>query len=81
MHISKFQIANYKSFQESGEIVLKPGFNVLTGQNSAGKTALLEALTLQFTPTPHISDRTLPFRGAQHICKLLHGLCGMSACC
>src|SRR5580698_4471648 len=64
MVISKFQIANYKSYRDSGEIEFKPGFNVLTGQNSAGKTALLDALTLQFSPTPHISDRTVPFRGA-----------------
>jgi predicted ATPase len=64
MHISKFQITNYKSYRDSGEIELQPGFNILTGQNSAGKTALLEALTLQFTPTPHVSDRTVPFRGA-----------------
>jgi recombinational DNA repair ATPase RecF len=39
MHISKFQITNYKSYRESGEIELKTGFNILTGQNSAGKTA------------------------------------------
>jgi hypothetical protein len=64
MHINKFQIGNYKSYRDSGEIEFKPGFNILTGQNSAGKTALLEALTLQFPPTPHISDRTVPFRGA-----------------
>src|SRR5260370_1638867 len=64
MHISKFQITNYKSYRDSGEIELEPGFNILTGQNSAGKTALREALTLQFTPTPHVSDRTVPFRGA-----------------
>jgi recombinational DNA repair ATPase RecF len=67
MHISKFQIVNYKSYEDSGEIEFKPGFNILTGQNSAGKTALLEALTLQFTGTPHISDRTVPFRGLADI--------------
>jgi predicted ATPase len=65
MYISKFQITNYKSYRDSGEVEFKPGFNILTGQNSAGKTALLEGLTLQFTPAPHISDRTVPFRGAQ----------------
>jgi hypothetical protein len=64
MHISKFQIVNYKSYRDSGEVEFKPGFNILTGQNSAGKTALLEALTLRFAPTPHISDQTVPFRGA-----------------
>jgi recombinational DNA repair ATPase RecF len=45
MYISKFQVINYKSYRESGDVEFKPGFNILTGQNSAGKTALLEALT------------------------------------
>jgi predicted ATPase len=65
MYISKFQITNYKSYFDSGEIELKPGFNILTGQNSAGKTALLEALTTQFVGAPHISETTVPHRGAQ----------------
>jgi predicted ATPase len=65
MYISKFHIDNYKSYRESGEIAFKPGFNILTGQNSAGKTALLEALTLQFTPKPHISNETVPSRTAK----------------
>lgn len=64
MYIGKFQIANYKCYLDSGEVEFKPGFNILTGQNSAGKTALLEALTLQFSATPHVSDATVPFRGA-----------------
>ncbi len=40
MWITKFQVTNFKSFLDSGEIALKQGFNVITGQNSAGKTAL-----------------------------------------
>jgi len=48
MYISKFQVLNYKSYRDSTEIELKRGFNILTGQNSAGKTALLEALSLDF---------------------------------
>jgi len=63
MYISKFRVSNYKSFLDSGEVEFKPGFNVITGQNSAGKTALLEALTLQLTPKPHRSVRTMPVPG------------------
>src|ERR1700722_14939796 len=64
MYISKFQVLNYKSYLDSTEIELRRGFNILTGQNSAGKTALLEALALDFRPIPHRSDATVPFRGA-----------------
>jgi hypothetical protein len=64
MHISKFQVSNYKSFLDSGEVEFKPGFNIITGQNSAGKTALLEALTLQLEAKPHRSVRTMPAPGA-----------------
>ena len=48
MYISKFQILNFKSYRDSTEIEFKPGFNIITGKNNAGKTALLEALTLRF---------------------------------
>src|SRR3982074_3493699 len=64
MYISKFQVLNYKSYRDSTEIELKRGFNILTGQNSAGKTALLEALALDFKAAPQVSDATVPFRGA-----------------
>jgi predicted ATP-dependent endonuclease of OLD family len=60
MLISKIQILNYKSFRDSGWIEFQPGINIITGQNSAGKTALLEALALDFQNIPHKSIRTLP---------------------
>ena len=63
MYISKFQVTNFKSYRDSTEIELKPGFNVVTGQNSAGKTALLEALTLKFSASPNRSLRTIPVPG------------------
>jgi recombinational DNA repair ATPase RecF len=64
MHISKFQVLNFKSYRDSNEIELKPGFNIITGQNSAGKTALLEAMTLRYTASPHRSLRTVPAPGS-----------------
>jgi len=62
MYISKFKIANYKSFLESPELEFTPGFNIISGQNNSGKTALLEALGLQFFGIPHRSLKTLPAR-------------------
>ncbi len=46
---------NYKSFIDSKVISFSTGFNVIVGQNNVGKTALLEALGLQFTANPHKS--------------------------
>lgn len=63
MHISKLQVFNYKSYRDSTEIELKPGFNIITGQNSSGKTALLEALTFRILLNPHRSIRTIPVVG------------------
>jgi energy-coupling factor transporter ATP-binding protein EcfA2 len=63
MYISKFQVLNFKSYRDSNEILFKPGFNIITGQNSAGKTALLEAMTLQFVASPHRSLSTVPTPG------------------
>jgi predicted ATPase len=62
MYISNFEITNYKSYREPAALKLGQGFNIITGQNSAGKTALLEALTLQIGHNPHRSLRTMPTR-------------------
>ncbi|HEY9807914.1 MAG TPA: AAA family ATPase [Halomicronema sp.] len=64
MLISSIQILNYKSFRDSGVIEFRPGINIITGQNSAGKTALLEAITLDFQNVPHKSISTLPTRSS-----------------
>jgi predicted ATPase len=63
MYISRFELRNYKSFDEPSPLVLKPGFNIITGQNNAGKTALLGALSLNFDASPHRSERTVPTPG------------------
>ena len=64
MYLSRIQVINYKSFMDSGSIDLNPGINIITGQNSAGKTALLEAVSLKFNNTPHRSLMTLKSREA-----------------
>jgi recombinational DNA repair ATPase RecF len=45
MLINEFQIVNYKSYRDTGAILLSTGFNVFIGKNNGGKTALLEALS------------------------------------
>lgn len=55
MRISSFRIKNYKSFWDSEEVKFSSGFNILVGQNNVGKTALLEALALNFMGKPHKS--------------------------
>lgn len=60
MRISSFIIGNYKSFRDPQKLEFAPGFNVLVGQNNVGKTALLEALTLNFQGKPHKSILSIP---------------------
>lgn len=57
MYISKVRLRRYKSFRDSGQINFKPGINIIVGQNNAGKTALLEGISLKFKNTPHKSLR------------------------
>src|SRR6185437_15384483 len=58
MHIRQFRIRNYKSFDDSGAVSLSQGFNIFVGKNNAGKTALLEALSLfPVGNKPHLSSR------------------------
>jgi predicted ATPase len=60
MYIASFRIVNYKSFRDSPEIALTPGFNVIVGQNNVGKSALVEALSLRAGHKPHRSLTTAP---------------------
>src|ERR1700727_2057845 len=63
MRIRKFSARNYKSILQVGPFDLTDGFNIITGQNAAGKTALLELLSLQFAAKPHRSVKTVPNKG------------------
>jgi len=62
MFISRFQVCNYKSLREPAPLELTQGFNIISGQNHSGKTALLEALGLNFVGNPHKSMKTVPAR-------------------
>ena len=63
MYITHFEISNYKSYRDPAAIDFRPGFNVITGQNNAGKTSLLEGLTLVFGAVPHRSLESVPVPG------------------
>ena len=52
MYISRFQLRNLKCFDDSGELTFLPGFNVIVGPNNAGKTTLLEGLSLSLKVDP-----------------------------
>jgi predicted ATP-dependent endonuclease of OLD family len=67
MYFSDVQISNYKSYRESSRLDLATGINIIVGKNNAGKTALLEALSLKFNGNPHRTIETVPFptRGPQ----------------
>jgi len=60
MYLSKFQLVNYKSFRDSGVLEFKPGINIIIGTNNSGKTALLEALSLNFENHIHKTLTTFP---------------------
>ena len=62
MIISSFKISNYKSFLDWQKMSLSPGVNIVVGKNNVGKTALLEALGLEFKAKPHKSLRSMPER-------------------
>ncbi|WP_146009568.1 AAA family ATPase [Deinococcus planocerae] len=60
MKINSVRVYNYKSFLDSGEIEFSEGFNIIVGQNNAGKTALLETLGFNIQNIPHRSTVSIP---------------------
>jgi predicted ATPase len=56
MYLKQLTISNYKSFYEPKKFDFEPGFNVLLGANSSGKTSVLEAIYFhELANTPHRS--------------------------
>ena len=55
--IKSFRITNYKSFEDSGEHTLGRHMNVIVGQNNAGKTAMLQAISQRIQYRPHRNSR------------------------
>jgi predicted ATPase len=46
LKITELRIINYKGFADSGFVALNPAWNVIVGQNNAGKTAFIEGFRL-----------------------------------
>ena len=45
MELSKVRIKNFRNIADQ-EIVLKPGFNLIKGENGKGKSSILEAIAV-----------------------------------
>jgi predicted ATPase len=60
VRITHIQIENYKSFQRTDEIILLPGIILIVGKNNAGKSALLHAISLNFSARAHLSKGAHP---------------------
>ena len=66
MYLKQLTISNYKSFFEPKVLNFEPGFNVLLGANSSGKSSVLEAVAFhQFQNTPHRSLLNITEIGTQ----------------
>jgi hypothetical protein len=74
MWIKRGRVRSYKSFLDSNDIELRPGFNVIVGQNNAGKTALAEALSVHFRNAPTVAQDGTP--GDVSSVEMLVGLDG-----
>jgi predicted ATPase len=57
MLLNELSITNYKSFLEKTTMKFGPGFNVLLGANSSGKTSVLEAI--RFRDAPYVAHRSI----------------------
>ena len=61
MYLKQLKITDYKSFFETTEFNFEPGFNVLLGANSSGKTSVLEAICFhELSNKPHRSILNAP---------------------
>ena len=63
MWISRFQVASFSSFSDTGWIDLDRSFNLFIGQNNSGKSALLKALNFPLAANPHKQPNV--FRGQE----------------
>ena len=52
-HIQRLILTNHKCFYRPTEFEFGPGFNILVGENSSGKSTVLEALDLSTGLQPH----------------------------
>ena len=55
MHLHQLNLENYKCFYDKVSLNFEPGFNILLGANSSGKTTVLDALDTSIPRIPHRS--------------------------
>lgn len=60
MYFNEIEIENYKCFKNKVSLQLEKGVNLIIGKNNVGKTALLEAVSLEFPLEFHRSIETFP---------------------
>lgn len=58
-YLSRLKLTNHKCFYEPTAFDFGPGFNILIGESSSGKSVVLEALDHSTTVHPHRSHGTL----------------------
>ena len=76
MHVNRLYLNNQKSFFGEIEFSFEPGFNILLGGNSSGKTAVLEALDLSGGLAPHRSLLSNPTRSPiANTAEVVTGFC------
>jgi len=63
MIIKEFTIENYKCFHKPQPLYFDRGFNVIVGKNNAGKSALIQALSLRSNNASHKSLSTMRVQG------------------
>lgn len=63
VELTRIEVANYKSYFHPSVVILSRGFNVITGRNNSGKTALLEAISRRISAAPHRSLGSVPAPG------------------
>ena len=57
MYIARIRVKNFRCFQDM-TVDFQPGLNVIIGENNAGKTTLLKALSLVFERRGRNASRT-----------------------
>ncbi|MFR9239951.1 MAG: ATP-dependent nuclease [Clostridium baratii] len=51
MNIKRIRVKNYKSFEDSSDILLEGNIFALIGQNNTGKSAIMDAIQCMFPNT------------------------------
>lgn len=63
MHLKRFTIQNYKSFNGPTSLDLAAHLSLIAGKNNAGKSSLLQSIRGDISPRAHRSKSNVPTRG------------------